>query len=89
MTLPEKMVMMLLSSLGGGLLAFAMLSIFGIEVSSLERIQNFPDGWTIREFIFNATAVMLLAGASRAIYKGLQEYRNPGQNDGPTSGVHD
>jgi len=76
----------LISVVGGALLALAFLWIFGIKVSDMERFRNFPEGWSIFELAFNAAALMLLIGATRAVYKGLQEYYYPSDDDTPPSG---
>ena len=76
----------LISVIGGTLIALAFLWVFDIEVSNIERFRNFPEGWSIFELAFNAAALMLLIGATRAVYKGLQEYYNPSDDDTPPAG---
>ncbi len=83
---PGSMMLGLISVVLGALLASGFLWVFGIEVSDIERFQTFPDGWSIHELIYNAFAIMLLIGGTRAVYKGLQEYYNPSDNDGPPVG---
>ena len=76
----------LISLVCGALIAFVFLWIFGIKVASLEQFRTFPEGWSINELAFNAFAIVLLFGATRAVYKGLQEYHNPSDDDGPPTG---
>ena len=83
---PGKPIIALISLVCGALIAFVFLWIFGIKISDMERFRAFPEGWTIFELAFNATAFMLLIAATRAVYKGLQEYYNPSDDDRPPTG---
>jgi len=84
---PAGIVMLGLSLLIGIPFALIFLWIFGIEVSGIERLKEFPDGWSIRELIANATTLVMILGATFAAYKGLNEYYNPSQDDqGPPQG---
>ena len=86
-TQPSGIVMLALSLLGGVPFALVFLWIFGIEVSTLERLKEFPDGWSIRELIANATTLVMICGATFAVHKGLKEYYNPSQDEqGPPQG---
>ncbi len=86
MNQPGNLTMGVISLICGALLSLAFLWLFGIEVSGLERFREFPDGWSISELAFNAFAIVLLIGATRAVYKGLQEYYNPSDDDAPPAG---
>jgi len=55
-------------------LTVAFLWLFDIQVSGFHRYSEFPDGWTVFEFIRNAFAVMLWIGSVKAIATGLREY---------------
>jgi hypothetical protein len=83
---PGNLMMWLISLVSGTLIAVAFMWIFGIEISDIDRFRDFPDGWSLMELAFNAFAIVLLVGATRAVYKGLQEYYNPSDNDGPPIG---
>ena len=71
----------------GTVLTVAFLWLFDIQVSGLHRYSEFPDNWTVFEFIRNAFAVMLWLGSVKAIASGLKEYwtERPAL-DGPPSG---
>jgi len=86
MNQPGKFTMGLISLVCGSLIALAFLWIFDIKVSDIERFRTFPEGWSIFELAFNAAALMLLVGATRAVYKGLEEYYNPSDDDTPPAG---
>jgi len=86
MTQPGNLTKGLISLVCGAMITLAFLWVFDIQVSSLERFRSFPEGWSIYELAFNAAAIMLLVGATRAVYKGLQEYYNPSDNDAPPTG---
>lgn len=83
---PGTITIGVISILVGTLFAYAFLWLFGIEVSSFERFKTFPEGWSINELAFNAFAIILVVGASRAVFKGVQEYYNPSDDDVPPNG---
>ena len=83
---PGNLLLGMISLISGGLIAFVFLWLFDIKISDVERFRTFPEGWSLLELAYNAFAVMLLIGATRAVYKGLHEYYNPSDNDGPPAG---
>jgi hypothetical protein len=83
---PGSLTIGVISVSAGSLFTFVFLWLFGIEISSFERFKTFPEGWSVFELAYNAFAVILLVGASRAVFKGIQEYYNPSNDDVPPVG---
>ena len=68
---PNPFFLFLISVVLGGTFALGLIWLFGIEISTIERFYVFPDQWTVIEIIWNATAVIILLGAIRAVYVAL------------------
>lgn len=67
----------------GSLLSAAIIWVFGIEISPLERFYVFPDQWTMLEFIWNATAGILIVGSIRASFVALHSHYYGDPSDEP------
>jgi len=87
-----KAMILLISLIGGALVAVGAIWLFDIDVASWEKLQAFPEGWNFRDLVFNGAALMLAAGAVKGLYMGLNEYVDgvaelrAGDDDGPKEG---
>ncbi|NQV45588.1 MAG: hypothetical protein HQ501_11820 [Rhodospirillales bacterium] len=58
--------------LGLGLTS-AVLWVFAIEVSPIDRWAEFPGGWRIMDLVTNSMALLMVFGIARASYRVLHE----------------
>ncbi len=82
---PNVYILYAISLLLGAGIAAAIVWLFGIEISSLDRLTNFPDGWSVIELIWNATAGLLLVGSVRGVYIALRAHYYGDVTDDPPS----
>jgi len=76
------------SILIGSVFAVAIIWLFGIEISAFERFSQFPEKWTLLEFIWNATAGIILIGSIRAVYVALNgHYYGDASDEPPNPGA--
>ena len=80
---PNSAMLFFAAVLIGGLFAAALIWLFGIQISSYDRLSEFPEKWTVLEFIWNATAIMIIAGAIRGVYVALYAHYYGDPDDGP------
>jgi hypothetical protein len=81
---PSLFLLFFSSILIGSVCAMALIWLFGIEISELERFSQFPEKWTVLEFIWNATAGIILIGSIRAVYVALHgHYYGEPSNEPP------
>lgn len=71
---PNRQLLLGLSVGLGFILTVGLVWLFGIEFSLATRYAEFPDNWTVLEFLSNATALFVFAGATRAAYMALCSY---------------
>ena len=83
MNKPNSFFIFCISVVLGGTFATGLMWLFGIEISSFERFSVFPEKWTILEFVWNATAGVVLFGAIRAIYVSLWQHFYGSSSEGP------
>ena len=80
---PNPMVLFCAAVIIGGLCAAGLIWLFGIEVSSYDRFSEFPEKWTVLEFIWNATAIVIVIGAVRGVYIALNSHYYGDPSDDP------
>jgi len=56
------------------LLTAFMLWFFQIPVAEWAMWKKFPEGWTIKDLVRNAFAVLFFGGAVVTVYKVLRDY---------------
>ena len=71
---PNPFFLFCISVVLGSTFSAGLIWLFGIEISSFERFSVFPEKWTILEFVWNATAGVVLFGSIRGTYVALQEH---------------
>lgn len=80
---PHPYLLLVLSLPVGGSVAFGLIWLFGIEVSEISRFQVFPEGWSLLELVWNATAGILIVGCIRACYVALHAHFYGDRGDEP------
>lgn len=80
---PKRSLLFCAAIVVGGLLAIGFIWLFGIEFSAFERFSQFPDDWTMLEFIMNAAGGIIFVGMIRAVYMGLLSYYFGDPSDDP------
>jgi hypothetical protein len=71
MTKPSYFFLFCISVVCGSIIAFSLMWLFGIEISTIDRFYVFPEQWTMLELVWNGTAGIIIFGAIRAVYVAL------------------
>ncbi len=80
---PRPVFLLALALPLGAAVAFSIIWLFGIEISEVSRFKVFPDGWSLLELFWNATAGVLIVGSIRACYVALHSHYYGDKTDEP------